>query len=229
MCARFTTTQDAEAVFSETGLSPPADWRCHYNVAPSQGVLAVRHGDDDTRQLATLRWGLLPSWANDKSLSSRLIMARAETVEEKPAYRDSFRVRRCALVADGFYEWRRARGGNVPFYFRFSKPLFIAGIWDRWFEQGETIESCAVLTTTANALVAGVHDRMPVLIGVDDLDVWLSPSSPRNVVRELLEPSPPEYLRVFAADRAVNNPANDFPQLLGDYAEEADWFGRAHP
>lgn len=237
MCGRFTATQSPDEVLSETGLAPPADWRPHYNVAPSQLVLALRAGAHGKRELVPLKWGLIPAWAHDATVGRRLVMARAETIDDKSAFRDAFEQRRCALISDGFYEWQRralgppgaGRAGSTPFYFRFTKKLFIAAIWERWRKYGNDTETCAVVTTTANRAVAPVHDRMPVLLDERGLETWLHREAPIASVQELLHSAPDELLRVFAVDKAVNNPANDSPALLGDYEEEARLFGHVHP
>jgi putative SOS response-associated peptidase YedK len=226
MCGRFTSSQTGDEIFSETGLMPPKDWRPHYNVAPSQSVLALRRSSRGKRELTLLRWGLIPAWAHDATVGRRLVMARAETIDDKSAFAEAFHRRRCALVASGFYEWKRSREGSTPFYFRFNKPMFIAAVWERWRKYGNDIETCAVITTAANAAVAPVHDRMPVLLGSEALDVWLDPEAPHALLRPLLSPSLPELVRVFWVDKAVNDPSNDSPALLGDFEKEAQLFGR---
>ena len=225
MCGRFAVGSQAGEILNDIGLQLPRDWRPHYNVAPSQPVLALRQQRGGV-ELAHLKWGLIPAWSKDASIGRRLVMARADTIETKPAFFDAFRHRRCALLSDGFYEWRRDAAGSTPFYFRFTKPLAIGAIWERWLKYGHDVSSCAVITTTANATVAPVHDRMPVLLDRESLNNWLDERTPLSRVRELLNASPAGYVRAFAADKAVNNPANDSAELLGEYVVEARMFGR---
>lgn len=225
MCGRLTNTMAPEEVFSQTGLNPPVDWSPRYNLAPSQNVLAIRASTRGQRELVKLRWGLLPSWAKEPSLANKLVMARAETLTSKPSFRDAFRKRRCAIVADGFFEWLRRGTVSTPFYFRFAQPLTIAGLWEHCRVDNETVETCCVVTTAANQVVGSVHERMPVLIDDAAVDVWLDADTPVEVLQRLLRPAPDAWLRPFAVSSAVNNPRNDHPDLLGDFEEEARAFG----
>lgn len=226
MCGRYTNSQTPEDVFSQTQLMPPPTWCPSYNVAPSERVLALRTTERGVRELALLRWGLLPSWANDATIANQLAMARAETLAQKPAFREAVAKRRCALVADGFFEWLRRGGISTPLYFRFARPLFIAGLWERWRKYGHDVESCCVVTTSANAIVGQVHDRMPVLLDEHGLVTWLAQETSADELHALATtPAPASWLRVFNASPAVNNPRNDYAALLGEYAEEARAFG----
>lgn len=129
MCGRFANGLSAGEILNQTGLRPPIDWKPHYNVAPSQSVLALRATPRRALELATLKWGLIPAWSKDATMGRRLVMARADTIEAKPAFVESFRERRCALLSDGFYEWQRGATGSTPFYFPFVKPLYLGAIW----------------------------------------------------------------------------------------------------
>lgn len=205
---------------------PPADWKPHYNVAPSQAVLALRSSPRRKVELVTLKWGLIPMWSHDATIGQRLVMARAESIEAKPAFVDAFRQRRCALLSDGFYEWQRVGSSSTPFYFRFAKPLYFGAIWERRRKYGNDVATCAVITTAANPAVSPVHDRMPVLLGHEQLASWLNPNAPLEDVRLMLRSASANFVRVFAADKAVNNPTNNSPALLGEYVTEARVFGR---
>ncbi|MEE8560909.1 MAG: SOS response-associated peptidase, partial [Gemmatimonadota bacterium] len=180
MCGRFTLTTPAAEVarlfsvdYLETDLPTP-----RYNVAPTQEVAAVRYDDRrGGRELSLLRWGLLPYWVDDPADWPTLINARGESAHVKPAFREALADRRCLIVADGFYEWRREGGRKQPYYLRRpdGAPFALAGLWEHWERAGQSIESCAILTTDSNELVARLHDRMPVIIPPLGFDLWLDP------------------------------------------------------
>lgn len=213
MCGRFSfaTPADVVAEVFEVAAVPPLTPR--YNIAPTQEVTAVRR-EEGQRRLTRLRWGLIPAWAKDASLGARLINARAETVAEKPAFRAAFRARRCLILADGFYEWSAGGGGKQPYFISFAgfRPFAMAGLWERWSGAGETVESCAILTTTANQLVAPLHHRMPVILAPEAVPAWLDPAvhDPR-FLQPLLRPYPAEEMTAWPVGRGVNNPRHDDP------------------
>src|SRR5918992_5160105 len=161
MCGRYTLTTPVEKLAEEFGFDASAvDLPPNYNVAPTQGVAAVLEGGGE-RHLEVVRGGLIPSWADDPQIGSRMINARAETAPEKPSFRRAFRERRCLIPADGFYEWKRMNGGKQPYYIHMEggHPFAFAGLWESWDREGE-IRSCTILTTGANPLVGDIHDRM---------------------------------------------------------------------
>jgi putative SOS response-associated peptidase YedK len=218
MCGRFTLTKPIP-VLAELFLFPetaPQDPR--YNIAPTQTVAAVRApADPNHRELAFLRWGLIPSWATDPAIGNRLINARAETVAEKPSFRSAFRQRRCLVLADGFYEWQRLDGKKQPYYFRMrdGQPFAFAGLWERSTNQGKTVETCTLLTTEANELLRTIHDRMPVILQPDRYDRWLDPSVQKpDVLKPLLHPYPTEPMTGYPVGSLVNNPRNDSPKCV---------------
>jgi putative SOS response-associated peptidase YedK len=184
-----------------------------YNIAPSQAVLAVRQpADAEDRQAVWLKWGLVPSWAKDPKIGNRLINARGDTVAEKPSFRTAFRRRRCLVPADGFYEWQRVGSHKEPYhiYMADGRPFALAGLWEHWEGDGETIESCTLVTTEANAKVAELHDRMPVILDPADYDLWLDPAvQDPAAVTPLLRPFPPEQMAFHAVSTWVNNPAHE--------------------
>jgi putative SOS response-associated peptidase YedK len=210
------------------GVDPEGTPR--WNLPPTEGVLAMvagRREDAPPRVLTVFRWGLVPSWAKDPGIGSRMINARAESLEDRNAYRDAFARRRCLVVADGFYEWKRPpdgeRGTRVPFYFRRadSAPLVFAGLWERWRDPARTegeaavLRSCTIVTTEAGPDLAAVHDRMPVVVEVDHVDEWLDPGTEEpDALRSLLVPSPAGTLVSHRVDPAVNNVRNDGPELV---------------
>ncbi len=182
-----------------------------YNIAPSQDVLAVRETGTG-REMVTLRWGLLPSWAKDGKSTYRMINARAETVADKPAYRAAFRRRRCLLPADGFYEWQAQADGKQPWHIRMkdSNVFAFAGLWEHWEGDDQVIESCTIIVTGANEVVRPIHDRMPVIINRSDYDQWLDPEVQQaEKLAPLLRPFASEQMTVYPVSKRVNSPARD--------------------
>lgn len=190
-----------------------------YNIAPTQLVPTVlRKPEHSDRRLELLRWGLIPSWAKEPAIGARLINARAETVTEKPSFRAAFRHRRCLVVADGFYEWQRQERKKQPFYFRLQdgQPFAFAGLWEHWeAPDGQTIESCTILTTEANEVLRPIHDRMPVILEPKDYDLWLEPAVQKpDLLQQLLRPYRSEAMTCYAVSTKVNNPANNSPECI---------------
>ncbi len=217
MCGRYTLKTPAKTLAEKFGLDEvPDEVQARYNVAPTQDVATVISADG-TRKLEMLRWGLIPSWADDPEIGNRMINARAEGVAEKPSFRSAFRSRRCLILADGFYEWRRENGGKQPFYIHMKddSPFAFAGLWERWGDGGPEIRSCTIITTDANDLLAPIHNRMPVILDPESYDEWLDPD-----VREtgrlmpLLAPYGGDDLEAYPVSRRVNSPANDEPECV---------------
>jgi putative SOS response-associated peptidase YedK len=158
----------------------------------------------------------VPFWAKDISIGNRLINARAETVAEKPSFRDAFKKRRLLVPVSGFYEWKKTAGRKTPYYISNAdrRLLALAGLWERWDKEGEPLETFTILTTAPNSLVAELHDRMPVIISQADYENWLQPDPDFVELEQLFRPYPEEKLRVTAVSRLVNNPANEGPELL---------------
>ena len=220
MCGRFTlTTQAAELAmlfevdYLEADLQEP-----RFNVAPTQEIPAVRFDDHrGGRELSLYRWGLLPYWVDDPSDWPSLINARAETAHVKPAFREALADRRCLVVADGFYEWKRGNGRSRPFYLRRpdGSPFAFAGLWEYWERAGRTVQSVTVLTTAANDLVSPLHDRMPVILPRHAYDAWLDPAIRRHQdLRPLLQPVPEDYLIAVPVSDHVNRTENDDPRCI---------------
>lgn len=215
MCGRFVLTTPAQALAAhfEAWDGERLVAAARYNIAPSQDVVAVRL-DQGRRRLVMLRWGLVPWWAKDPAIGNRMINARAETAAGKPSFRDAMARRRCIVPASGFYEWRPAGRRKQPWYFKSPEdvPLAMAALWERWLQpDGSALESCALLVTAANATVAPVHDRMPVLLSPRDYDRWLDPNVDTAQVQPLLAPAPDEALVGYAVTTAVGDPKNDDP------------------
>jgi putative SOS response-associated peptidase YedK len=219
MCGRFTNGADPDAIIQAYALAPPFDWRPRFNIAPGQAMLGVRRSPAGTDEAALLRFGLIPSWAKDRKLAYKMINARAETLTERPAYRSLLGRGRCVIVADGFYEWRvMPDGSKQPIRFALSdREVFgFAAVWSRWHdrESGEVIESAAIITTRPNALVAPVHDRMPVILSDQAEEDWLDPATSVEHALSVLSAYPAELMTATLASRAVNSVRNDSPELL---------------
>lgn len=216
MCGRFTLAVEGEELQGEfPGTEFPSQFAPRYNIAPSQPVLAI--SNDGRRKADFFMWGLIPSWAKDASIGSRLINARAETLAEKPAFRGSFKYKRCLILADGFYEWQGAPGTKtkVPYYIHLEnkKPFSFAGLWSDWHgPDGSELRSCTIITTQPNQLMAPIHNRMPVIVRAENRAAWLEPAavSP-EALSPLLQPYPAELMSAFPVSSLVNNPANDRP------------------
>ena len=215
MCGRYRLSRRKQLV--EEYFDSPSeeqDWVPRYNIAPTQPVPVIRqHPKHPVRKLTLMRWGLIPSWAKDASGAAMMINARSETATTKPAFRDALKLRRCLLPADGFYEWQRREKAKQPFCFEVKDgDLFaFAGLWDRWKDaSGTWIETCSILTTTANAVTSLVHDRMPVILDSESYDLWLDPGMKNgNVVSDLLQPYIAGSMRCYPVSTRINHVAND--------------------
>ena len=220
MCSRFPLSRSTEEIAKLFRVPGPlVNTEPRYNIAPTQSVLAIiREKPTDTRVFAILRWGLIPSWAKDASIATKLINARSETIATKPSFRDAYRWRRCVIPADGFYEWTRD-SRHIPFAVakKDRSPIGIGGLWEEWSdpESRERVRTCTIITTEANPTCASIHDRMPVIVGLDDLALWLGevPASDATIAA-LMRPYPANDLEVFPVDKRVGNVRNDDPSLF---------------
>jgi putative SOS response-associated peptidase YedK len=219
MCGRITQYLTSEEIAALFGAEDEVDDSAErYNVAPTQMVMIVVE-DGAKRVVTAQRWGLIPPWADDPKIGSRLINARGETVAEKPSFRASFKRQRCIIPANGFYEWQKRGDRKVPHAIvrKDEKPLALAGLWSSWRdpESGEQVRSFAIITTTANATLAPIHDRMPVILPDDAIDTWLDPNfQDVPALQSLLRPYPDDLLRAYPVSRLVNDVRNDGPQLV---------------
>lgn len=217
MCSRYSLTSPPEAVRAYFGHANAVDFPPRYNIAPTQPVLIVRLDHARRRELALVRWGLIPSWAKDPAKLSSLINARAETAAEKPSFRGSLRHRRCLVPADCFYEWTGRPGAKRPFLVRPAAggPMAFAGLWEHWLgADGSEIETMAILTVPANAAVARVHDRMPAILAPEDFEAWLDIRSGRSdEAMALLRRAPDGALEVMEVSPKLNNPRNEGPEV----------------
>lgn len=217
MCGRFALHHPSQQVLEffsvEQATFEPAP---RYNIAPSQSVAVVRQREK--RALDACKWGLVPSWAKDPKIGNRMINARAETLREKPAYRNALKRRRCLIPASGFYEWRQEGETRVPTYiFPRTAPLFaLAGLWEEWRSpEGELLHSCTIITTGANEFMAPIHARMPVILPPAQQELWLDPGQQdSDALAELLQPLAGEELAAHPVGRQVNSPAFDEPSCI---------------
>ena len=215
MCGRYRLSRRKQLVEEYfDSASDLEDWAPRYNIAPTQPVAIIRQNPKEpVRELSLVRWGLIPSWSKDASAAAKMINARSETAGEKPAFRDALKFRRCLVLADGFYEWRKTGKTKQPYCFevREGKLFAFAGIWDRWKDAGgATIETCSILTTAPNAVTSAVHDRMPVILDSDTYDLWLDPGMrDMREASELLKPYDARLMRCYPVSGRINNVAND--------------------
>jgi putative SOS response-associated peptidase YedK len=223
MCGRYSLSASPETIRDHFGLHALPALEPRYNIAPTQVVPVIRAGEEG-RELALLHWGLIPAWAKDEKTGYRMINARAETVAEKPAFRNAVRHRRCLVPADGFYEWRTTARGKQPYHVRRRDgALFaFAGLWEHWQdEHGRTIESFTILVTDANALLRPIHDRMPAIIEPADYERWLSRAlRDPQALAPLLQPYPAVRLQAVPVSTRVNTPRHDDPDCIAPLAEE---------
>jgi putative SOS response-associated peptidase YedK len=215
MCGRYKLSRRKQILEEHFNSdSGEDDWTPRYNIAPTQPVPVIRQSPKEpTRELSLMRWGLIPSWAKDQSAAARMINARSESASTMPAFRDALKSRRCLIPADGFYEWMRTGKVKQPYCFEVNQGgLFaFAGLWDHWRDAtGKTLETCAILTTTPNAVTSAVHDRMPVILDSDSYDLWLDPGMrDMRVASELLKPCDARLMRFFPVSTRVSHVGND--------------------
>lgn len=215
MCGRYRLTAKERYIRDHFGLDDDPPWTPRWNIAPTQQIATIRqHRSEPKRIFGLMRWGLIPYWAKEPSIGLKTINAMSETATEKPAFRDAMRRRRCLIPADGFYEWKRfGPKEKQPFNFGMAddSPFAFAGLWERWRDQhDEVIETCTILTTTPNSLVADVHNRMPVMLRPEDYDLWLDPgiTDAKRVV-DCLKPFDATLMKKYPVSTRVNRPEND--------------------
>jgi putative SOS response-associated peptidase YedK len=225
MCGRFTMTVDpAQLQDTFPWLNVPEGMEPRYNIAPTQPVAVVPNNDEN--RIEFFNWGLIPSWAKDPSIGNRMINARAETLAEKPAFRAAYRRRRCLVLADGFFEWRKDPGKKVkqPMYIRLhtGEPFAFAGLWEVWNSaDGSQILSCTIITTEPNELVSDIHNRMPVILPREGYSAWLNPNEIQPAdLDDLLRPYPSTELAAYPVSTIVNSPGNDSPACVVPLTQE---------
>src|SRR5262245_50642107 len=216
MCGRYAITTAPEAIRQLFRYLEQPNFPPRYNVAPTQPVPIVRM-TEGKRQLALVRWGLIPAWVKDPRTFSLVINARGESVLDKPAFRNAIKRRRCLFPADGFYEWKRDGERKQPWFVRLKsgQPMAFAGLWETWMgPNGEEQETAAIVTTTASRSIAHIHDRMPVIVPPEAFDFWLDPQVDGETAAALLTPAPDAAIEAYEVSSAVNRTANDSPELL---------------
>jgi putative SOS response-associated peptidase YedK len=214
MCGRFYLDVTAEDMLDYFYLPEAPQLVPQYNIAPSQQIAAIRSGING-REFVRFRWGLIPSWAKDRKFAYRTINARAETLEQKPAFRNAFRHRRCLIPASGFFEWQSTSQGKQPYCIttKSGRPFAFAGLYEHWEDgRGEAIDSCTIVVTEAEGIIATIHERMPVILSPGNFDAWLDTAitDPANL-KPLLQPSEMDDIRLFPVSRSVNSPKHDTP------------------
>lgn len=220
MCGRFTLQIPIEMLIEIFGISESPSFAVEprYNIAPTQQIPVVRQYADYTDHLDLLRWGFIPSWQTEPTSGPPLINARSETVAEKPSFRQAIKYRRCLIPASGFFEWRREGDKKVPQYIRLidSSPMVFAGIWESGKgPDGKPVDSCSILTTTSNDLVAPLHERMPVILHPSEYSHWLDRDQrdPEKLKR-LYEPFPTDLMEIYAVSQLVNSTKHEGPDLV---------------
>lgn len=213
MCGRYTDTKRDKAFLVRMGIEQAEiDFVPRYNLAPTQTASIVTFNEEGRPGLKRSRWGLIPFWAKDEKIGNTLVNARAEGVASKPAFRTSFRKRRCAVLADGFFEWQKVPYGKQPMYIHLKdgRPFVFGGLWDRWND----LETFTIITVEPNELVSSIHNRMPLILPEGDIVRWLDPKTPVEEVSSLLRPYPAREMGCFPVSPMVNGPKMDCPQIL---------------
>ncbi|AIM15019.1 SOS response-associated peptidase [Neobacillus sedimentimangrovi] len=221
MCGRYTLTATMEQIMDRFDIQAFLDeenFVPNYNIAPSQNVLAIIN-DGNSNRMGFLKWGLIPPWAKDPSIGNKLINARAETISEKPSFRHAFKNKRCLIIADGFYEWKRnSDHSKTPMRIKLkSDSLFgMAGIWEQWKSpNGKSVFTCSIITTTPNELMIDIHNRMPVILKREDEKAWLDPTiKDTKLLKEFLVPFDPNQMEAYQVSSLVNSPKNNSIELI---------------
>ncbi|HEX7049821.1 MAG TPA: SOS response-associated peptidase [Longimicrobiales bacterium] len=223
MCGRYTFTLTQDELERTFDIEVPFPVQPRYNIAPTQQVLALVL-EDGAPRARLLRWGLVPHWAEDVRIGNRMINARSESVASKPAFRNAFQRRRCLILADGWYEWKRGRGAKVPYWIhrRDRRPFAFAGLWEIWRgDPAAPLLSCTILTAPAAPEIRSIYDRMPVVLTPDQGTRWLDPAATPAALAELFHPDG-TALEAHAVSPLVNAPVNDLPECIEPAAPDGD-------
>ena len=217
MCGRFTLFSKLNSLLQQLAIESAVEYEPRYNIAPTQEVPIFHYDEDGNNRVRFMRWGLIPSWSKDKSIGSRMINARSETVATKPAFRSAFKRRRCLVPADGYYEWLRDGKKKVPYLIQTKEkqPFAMAGLWETWTGDSEPIASFTIITTTSNDATSFVHDRMPVILNADSFDSWLSPDfEDHEKLQQLMIPYDDNAIHLSQVSPHVNSVKNDDPTCI---------------
>ncbi|WP_033542592.1 SOS response-associated peptidase [Planococcus sp. CAU13] len=221
MCGRFALYADYKMILERFDIDQASfeeeEYEPSYNIAPSQQVAAVI-SDGSSNRLGKLQWGLIPPWAKEAKIGYKMINARAETAAEKPSYRNAFKKKRCLIIADSFYEWRKEETGKKPMLIKMKsdEPFAFAGLWESWKSpEGETVYSCSILTTSPNNVMESIHDRMPVILSKEAEKIWLDPDvQDIGLLESLLKPFDAAEMEAYEVSDQVNSPKNNTPELI---------------
>jgi putative SOS response-associated peptidase YedK len=220
MCGRYSFILEDEMIRERFGVTVrSAIYKARYNCAPTQKLAVI--SNENPNVLSLYRWGLIPFWAKDPAIGNKLINAKSETILEKPSFKNAFKSKRCLVLSDGFYEWKK-EGLKTPYRItrRDGTAFAMAGIWDKWIDQnGEEIHSFAILTTTPNSLMAKIHDRMPVILDRKTEKRWIE-NVPQEELLEMMKPCDASSLLAYPVSSMVNSPRNDSPEILTPVGEE---------
>lgn len=222
MCGRFALKAPPAELVARFGLDECADFGPRYNIPPGTDIPVIRLSPEGKHVLHLLHWGLVPHWAKDPSIGTKLINARGETVAEKPSFREAFKRRRCLVPADGFFEWKAEGKIKLPYYIslKSGEPMAMAGLWESWKSpDGEIVRTVCIVTIGANELMAPIHDRMPVLVAPQHWQSWLA--APADEIRPLVEPYPANEMRAWPVSRRVSRTADDDSGLIEPASESA--------
>ena len=228
MCGRFTLVKLADVEGYFPWIKPPDEAIPRYNIAPTQPILiAANDAKNSAFQFDYALWGLIPCWAKDPKIGNKMINARAETLAEKPSFRTALKRRRCLIPADGFYEWRKeADGSKTPMYIRMKtgQPFAFAGLWEDWCDHDAApVRSCTIITTTPNALMKTIHDRMPVILPPEAQHRWLAAGEQNPAdLQPLMVPFTADAMEAFPVSRTVNNPRNELPECVNPVVPAED-------
>lgn len=217
MCGRFVLESPVDSIMNEFNAERPSfQLEKSFNVSPGQTVLLLI--SEGKRKLIPCRWGYIPSWSKDEKIGNRMINARAETIAEKPSFKNAFKKRRCMVIADGFYEWRHRNNTKSPFFIRLKskRPFGLAGLYNVWTSpDGKPLCTCTIVTTEANRILREIHGRMPAIISKKKYDVWLDPAiNDSSELLPLLQPYPADEIEFFEVSKRVNSPKNDSPENI---------------
>ena len=219
MCGRYSLYTNINIIEERFGIDSfdAEEYEPSFNIAPSQQILTVIN-DGAKNRMGYLKWGLVPPWAKDPKIGFKMINARSETIHEKPSFRDALKKKRCLVIADSFYEWKRTDGGKVPMLVKFrSNELFaMAGLWETWKSpEGKPVHTCTILTTEPNQMMSEIHDRMPVILKPEDESTWLDPAiQDIGGLNHILKPLADGSLECYQVSEAVNSPRNNFKELI---------------
>lgn len=227
MCGRYTLAKDLAEIKKRFDVSEaPKTYKPRYNIAPTQQVpIILFDGEKQVRKMGLVHWGLIPVWADDPSIGNRMINARAETIAEKASFKTLFKKRRCIVPADSFYEWKKVSAKEkipIRLLLKNEEVFGFAGLWTTWKpEKGDPIASCTIITTEANELMTDIHHRMPAILDIKDVKVWIDPSvADEDLLQSFLKPYPSKKMKCYPVSRFVNSPSNDTAKCIEEVTTE---------